>query len=79
MAKIAMEDIIKVIPSILNFPVSEFWVDYDREADVLYISFQHPQKATDTEILDNGILVRYRDQEPVGVTVINASSWLEST
>lgn len=79
MAEIAVENVVKAIPSILNFPVSEFWVDYDREADVLYISFQRPQKATDTEILDNGILARYRDQELVGVTVINASRWLQTT
>lgn len=25
------------------------WIDYDEEADVLYISFRRPQKATDTK------------------------------
>lgn len=60
-----------------KFPVPEFLVDYDKEADVLYISFKRPQKATDTEILDNGILVRYRDHEVVGITVIGASRFLK--
>ncbi len=49
------------------------WVDYDDEADVLYISFQRPQKATDTEMTDGGILLRYRGEQLVGITVLDAS------
>jgi uncharacterized protein YuzE len=49
------------------------WVDYDKEADVLYISFKRPQKATDSEMLENGILLRYRGNEIVGNTVLEAS------
>jgi len=49
-------------------------VDYDREADVLYISFQHPQKATATEMTDEGILLRYRGKQLVGITVLDAST-----
>ena len=30
--------------------------DYDKEADVLYINFKRPQKATDSEMLENGVL-----------------------
>jgi uncharacterized protein YuzE len=56
-----------------TFPARRFWVDYDREADVLYISFQRPQKATNTKITDNGILLRYRNDQLVGVTVLDAS------
>ncbi|MBI3786293.1 MAG: ORF6N domain-containing protein [Deltaproteobacteria bacterium] len=46
--------------------------DYDHEADVLYISLKRPQRATDTVDRD-GILMRYRGKELVGVTVLNAS------
>ena len=47
---------------------------YDKEADVLYISLKRPQKATDTKFLnDKGILLRYREKELVGVTVLDAS------
>lgn len=49
------------------------WVKYDKEADVLYISFKRPQNATDSEMLDNDILLRYREDELVGVTVLEAS------
>ena len=38
--------------------MERFWVDYDKKADVLYISLRHPQKATDTRVTDEGILLR---------------------
>ena len=59
-----------------EFPASRYWVDYDREADVLYISFAHPQQATDTDMTNEGFLLRYRDDRIVGVTVLDASTRL---
>jgi len=49
------------------------WIDYDKEADVLYINFKRPQKATDSEMMEKGILLRYRDNELVGITILDAS------
>ncbi len=65
--------ILEAVPSLLRLPIREYHVDYDREADVLYISFQRPQKATDTRVEGEGILVRYRGRKAVGVTILNAS------
>ncbi len=48
-------------------------VDYDEEADVLYISLQRPQKATNTVMTDDGMLLRYRGQQLVGITILDAS------
>lgn len=62
------------VPLLLQFPERRFWVDYDAEADVLYISFRHPQKATDTEMTEEGILLRYKDDELVGITILDAST-----
>ncbi|MGC8787377.1 MAG: DUF2283 domain-containing protein [Anaerolineae bacterium] len=64
----------QVISLLLNLPAQRFWVDYDSEADVLYISFQRPQKATDTKMTDDGILLRYREDQLVGITVLDAST-----
>jgi hypothetical protein len=36
-------------------------------------SFKRPQDSTDSEMLDNGILVRYKGEQIVGVTVLDAS------
>lgn len=70
-----VKKIVDAVPMLLEFPARKFHVDYDGEADVLYISFVRPQKATDTEVLDEGILLRYRDKKLVGITVLNASKF----
>jgi len=62
------------LPYLIRFPNGKAWIDYDQEADVLYVSLKRPQKATDTEYLeDKGILLRYRGKDLVGVTVFEAS------
>ncbi|MFN3981520.1 MAG: DUF2283 domain-containing protein [Caldilinea sp.] len=61
-------------PQLLELAKTRFWVDYDREADVLYISFQRPQKATNSVMTDDGVVLRYRADELVGITVLDAST-----
>lgn len=66
--------ILHAIPMLLQFPNQRFWVDYDAEADVLYISFRRPQKATNTVMTDDGLLLRYHEKQLVGITVLDAST-----
>jgi len=68
-----LAEICKATPHILRFPTTKMWIDYDKEADVLYVSFKRPQKATDSEMLEDGIILRYRDSELVGITILEAS------
>jgi uncharacterized protein YuzE len=63
----------KGVKHLLNLPAKQFIIDYDQEADVLYISFERPQKATDSEMLDNGVLLRYRNKKLIGITILDAS------
>ena len=49
------------------------WLDYDAEVDVLYIHFEDKPTTTHSEILDNGIILDYRDDVLVGLTVLEAS------
>jgi len=49
--------------------LEKFDVDYDEEADVLYISFGPPVAASDSKILDNDLVVRYNGERIVGITV----------
>ena len=48
-------------------------VAYDREADVLYISFGPDREADDAVPTDEDIIVRYRKGEVVGLTVLHFS------
>jgi len=70
----AIEEISGAVPYLVRFSTQRTWIDYDQEADVLYVRLKRPQKATDTEFLeDRGVLLRYRGKELVGVTILEAS------
>jgi uncharacterized protein YuzE len=68
-----IREVFKATPHLLKFPAGRMWIDYDKEADVLYINFKRPQKATDSEMLKSGILIRYRGEQIVGLTILEAS------
>jgi len=53
-------------------------VDYDKEADVLYISFETDQKADNTEIFSDNVLLRKKGKQTIGITLLNASTYLKN-
>jgi len=65
---------VAVATQILRLPAQQVWLDYDKEADVLYMSFRRPQRATETIELADDILVRKDGREIVGLTILNAST-----
>lgn len=50
--------------------------NYDPEGDVLYINFGKPQPADDSDITDEGIIVRLREGKIVGLSILNAGKKL---
>jgi len=55
-----------------NLPPANFWTAYDAEADVLYINFQQPPlPADDSELTDDDIIIRYKDNQIIGLTLLN--------
>ena len=68
--KSAVDDLVRL--SLLG--KSRLWVDYDNEADVLYISFGKPQAADDAR-QEAGVITRKRGNKIIGVTVLNASHY----
>lgn len=69
------------IPAYLNLanatktlPKRSFWTFYDVEADVLYINFHQPAlTADDSELTEEGIVIRYQNDEIIGLTILNVS------
>jgi len=51
-------------------------LNYDAEADVLYINFDPPQEADDSDITDEGVIIRMRNSHIVGLTILNAAKVL---
>ena len=64
-------DILSLVPPTLNLKSRHLWLDYDEDADVLYISLRKPQHATDSE-MEGRCIYHYDGQELVGVTVLHA-------
>ena len=65
--------IIEMLPHIIKLPSNQIWIDYDDEADVLYISFRKPQQANDSVMEDN-IVYHYSGEELVGLTILHAKN-----
>jgi uncharacterized protein YuzE len=59
---------------ISRLPAEHMWIDYDREADVLYVSFRRPQRAKKTIEADDDILIRKDGNTIVGITILHASN-----
>jgi uncharacterized protein YuzE len=70
---VAIKEIFEALPHIKKVGAKHLWFDFDEKADVLYISFERPQRATDTDILENGVFLRLRDKKVVGMTITNIS------
>lgn len=76
MAKVnqKINTIFQSIPLIRKYPSDHVWIDYDREADVLYINLERPQRATDSILRDN-VLIRKKNGKIIGLTILNASKF----
>jgi uncharacterized protein YuzE len=66
--------ILRAVPQLVRFPAKQMWLDFDSEADVLYISFRRPQRASDSEMREDGIIVHRRGKQIVGLTILDAST-----
>jgi len=71
---INIRNYINLIPAVIQAPHRSLWSSYDAEADVLYISFKKPGHATDSELTDNDVIVRYENDEVIGLTILHASN-----
>ena len=73
MAQVAINQYLKLFPAVKHAPQRYLWSSYDEEADVLYINFKKPSHATDSELTDDDVIIRYEEESIVGLTIMNAS------
>ena len=73
MAVVAVQDYLKLVPALKQTPGGYLWSSYDAEADVLYINFTKPARATDSEITNDDVIIRYDGNEIIGLTILHAS------
>jgi uncharacterized protein YuzE len=73
MASLAIEEYLRLLPSIKQTGQGALWMSYDAEADVLYVNFKQPSYATDSELTDDDVIIRYEGEEVIGLTILHAS------
>ena len=71
--KKSMAHLLKAVSHLVQLPKTHMWLDYDDDADVLYLHFEEKPKSTHSEMRDDGIILDYKDRRLVGVTVLDAS------
>ena len=68
-----IREYLNLVKVVKDSPHQYLWSSYDQEADVLYVNFKKPSHATDSELTDDDIIIRYEGDEAVGITVLHAS------
>jgi uncharacterized protein YuzE len=72
MAVTQIDDYLKLVPALRQTPQAYLWSSYDAEADVLYINFKKPAHATDSELTDDDVIIRYENDQVIGLTILRA-------
>ncbi|MFP3871265.1 MAG: DUF2283 domain-containing protein [Candidatus Aenigmatarchaeota archaeon] len=70
------EDIDQFLPSVsdmVDISKKEVCISYDQEADVVYINFKRSPHHDDSELTGDDIVIRYEEDEIIGLTVLHAS------
>jgi uncharacterized protein YuzE len=78
MAVANIAEYLKLVPAVKKSPQHSVWLSYDTEADTLYVNFKKPSHATDSELTEDDVIVRYEGDKIVGFTVLHASKRVPS-
>lgn len=71
-------ELIKMIPHVVRSSMKKVWIDYDEDADVLYVCFVYPPNAIEHEEDEDGIIRNYdREGKLTGLTIIAAMRFAE--
>ena len=69
-----LNDLLNLLPAVRHSPNGRLQASYDEEGDVLYVHFERqPRPATDSDLTDDDIIVRYDGDEIIGITILHAS------
>lgn len=69
----SIDYLLRATTNFIKLPKTKMWLDYDKEADVLYLHFEEKPKSTHSAMRDDGIILDYRGDLLVGLTILEAS------
>jgi uncharacterized protein YuzE len=73
MAQLTTENYIRLLPALKQTTRGYLWTSYDVEVDVLFVNFKKPSHATDSELTDDDVIIRYEGDEVIGLTILHVS------
>lgn len=73
MAVAEYQTYLKLLPTVKESPQNTVWMSYDAEADTLYVNLKKPSYATDSQLTDDDVIIRYEGDKVVGYTILHAS------
>ncbi len=73
MAEVLIPDIMQALKAVSHSNADNLHIRYDKEADVMYVSFGVPVPADDSEMSEDDILYRYKEGKVIGLTVTHFS------
>ena len=73
LAKKSLSHLLKAVSHLVQFPKHRMWLDYDEGADVLYVHFTAEPVSTHSEMREDGVIFDYKENDLVGVTILEAS------
>lgn len=74
MAPQAIDQYLSLLGPVMASPGRSLWSTYDADTDTLYIHFKPPAAATDSELTDDDVIVRFEGDQIIGLTILHAST-----
>jgi uncharacterized protein YuzE len=71
--ELSVTHLLKAVSHLTRLPKTHMWLDYDSEADVVYLHFEEHPSSNHSELRDDGIILDYNDERLVGLTILEAS------
>jgi uncharacterized protein YuzE len=73
LAEKSLDHLLQAVSHLVRLPKTHMWLDYDEEADVLYVYFEEKPASTHSELRADGVILDYRGNHLVGITFLEAS------
>lgn len=73
LAERSLAHLLRAVTHLVHLPKRQMWLDYDEDADVLYVHFEEKPRSTHSELREDGVILDYRGSRLVGITVLEAS------
>ena len=68
-----MQYVFNLMTNFIKLPATKLWLDYDADADVVYLHFVEHPASTHSDMREDGIILDYQDDQLVGLTILEAS------